>query len=101
MGKVKELPTYTEPSKGGVVLNNKAENAHAVLDKGDPKVNGPWLDDVRAAQEESYRKARKNALKKPAKKAASKKAASKSKKAQSTAVAKKAPTKKATKKSGK
>lgn len=57
-------PGYVEPSKGGAVRNNKAEGAHELLDKGDPKVNGPYLDDVRAMEEETYRKNRAALLKK-------------------------------------
>lgn len=33
------------------------ENAHEV-EKGDPKTDGPYLDDLRAAQEEEYRRQR-------------------------------------------
>lgn len=33
------------------------ENAHAVT-KGDPRIDGPYLDDIRAAQEEEYRRQR-------------------------------------------
>lgn len=33
------------------------EKAHEVS-KGDPRVNGPFLDDIRAAQEEEYRERR-------------------------------------------
>lgn len=91
---------YVEPSKGGAVLNNKAERAHALLDKGDLKVNGPYLDDVRSEQETVYRKRRKSAVKKSSKKTTSKKASSKSKKAASTPVAKKATAKKTAAKKG-
>jgi hypothetical protein len=34
------------------------ENAHARDDELDPKVNGPFLDDVRADQERAYRDSR-------------------------------------------
>lgn len=96
-----DLPTYVEPSKGGAVLSNKHEGAHVLLDKGDPKVNGPYLDDIRAAEEVSYRKARLNAAKKPAKKTASSKKKAQSKKKASAPVAvaaKKTAAKKASKK---
>lgn len=33
------------------------ENAH-VVQKGDPRIDGPYLDDIRAAQEEEYRRQR-------------------------------------------
>jgi hypothetical protein len=36
----------------------KHENAHARPDNLDPKVNGPYLDDVRREQERAYREAR-------------------------------------------
>lgn len=87
VAKTKELPTYTEPSKGGAVRSNAHHNAHELVDKGDPKVNGPYLDDVRAKEEETYRKNRKSnlrALDKKAKRSrtASKKTAAQQKKAQ-------------------
>lgn len=85
---------YTKPSKGGAVLNNKAEGAHVLLDKGDLKVNGPYLDDIRSDQEAKYRKGRAHAFKKSTKKANPKKAASKSKETTSAPVAKKTATKK-------
>lgn len=96
-----DLPTYVEPSKGGAVLSNKHEGAHVLLDKGDPKVNGPYLDDIRAAEEVSYRKARLNATKKPAKKTASSKKKAQSKKKASAPVAKVAAKKTAAKKASK
>lgn len=34
------------------------ENAHGRPDKLDPRVNGPFLDDVRREQEKAYREAR-------------------------------------------
>lgn len=34
------------------------ENAHERPEGLDPKVNGPFLDDIRRAQEEAYREAR-------------------------------------------
>lgn len=34
------------------------ENAHGRPDKLDPRVNGPYLDDVRREQEKAYREAR-------------------------------------------
>jgi hypothetical protein len=41
----------------------KHDNAHARPEGLDPKVNGPFLDDVRADQERAYRDARnKNAV---------------------------------------
>lgn len=36
------------------------KNAHGV-DKGDPRVNGPYLDDIRADQERAYRESRMHA----------------------------------------
>lgn len=48
-------------------MGTKYHNAHEVK-KGDPKLNGPYLDDVRAEQEEAYRDARKKASKKAGKK---------------------------------
>lgn len=82
----KELPTYTEPSKGAAVRSNSHDRAHELVDKGDPKVNGPYLDDVREKQEETYRKNRKTNLRAHDKKAkrsstAKKKTASQQKKA--------------------
>jgi hypothetical protein len=39
------------------------ENAHGRPDKLDPRVNGPYLDDIRREQERAYREARmKNAV---------------------------------------
>lgn len=41
------------------------EDAHKRPDDLDPKVNGPFLDDIREEQERAYREARnKNAVKK-------------------------------------
>lgn len=34
------------------------ENAHGRPDKLDPRVNGPYLDDIRREQERAYREAR-------------------------------------------
>lgn len=67
----KPAPTYVEPSKGGAVLNNKAEGAHVLVEKGDPKVNGPYLDDVRELEEKVYRTNRKKNLSRKAKNALS------------------------------
>ncbi|HEY0750375.1 MAG TPA: hypothetical protein VGD26_04435 [Chitinophagaceae bacterium] len=54
---------------GGIETGKlKHENAHARPDKLDPKVNGPFLDDVRKEQEEAYRKARNAKAVKPKKK---------------------------------
>lgn len=47
----------------GVV--NTYENAHEVI-KGDPRTDGPYLDDIRAAQEDAYREARMAAMDKAA-----------------------------------
>lgn len=85
--KTKTLPTYTEPSKGAARRSNSHHLAHELVDKGDPKVNGPYLDDVRAKEEELYRKNRKRNLSAADKKAkrsrtAAKKTAAQSKKAQ-------------------
>lgn len=41
----------------------KGPVAHAVK-KGDPRVDGPYLDDIRAEQEDARRKARKKGLSK-------------------------------------
>lgn len=38
-------------------MANNYHNAHKV-DKGNPKVNGPFLDDIRADQERAYRERR-------------------------------------------
>lgn len=84
MAKSATLPTYTEPSKGAAKRSDSHHRAHELVDKGDPKVNGPYLDDVRAKEEETYRKNRKKSLRAPVKKASSaaaKKVSSKSKKA--------------------
>lgn len=56
------LPGYVEPSKGAAVRNTVAEKSHALVDKGDPRVNGPYLDDVRELEEETYRHNRKKVL---------------------------------------
>lgn len=82
------------------VVSNSYENAHALVDKGDPRVNGPYLDDVRQAQEDEYRKKRMNELNAnvdsaektttaPKKAAKSKKAASPKKAVAKKTVAKK------------
>lgn len=42
--------TYVSPGEA-------FENAHAVT-KGDPRIDGPYLDDLRAAQEDEYRRQR-------------------------------------------
>lgn len=34
------------------------DNAHSRPEKLDPRVNGPFLDDIRREQEEAYRKSR-------------------------------------------
>lgn len=44
--------------------------AHHV-DKGDPKLNGPFLDDIRADQERAYRESRQKAAQEAVKKIAS------------------------------
>lgn len=36
--------------------------AHKLVSKGDPRHNGPYLDDIRAAAEKEYRKMRENAI---------------------------------------
>lgn len=59
------------------------DNAHSRPENLDPRVNGPFLDDIRREQEEAYRKSRmaaeqnKEEKPKPAKKAAAKKTAKK------------------------
>lgn len=50
-------------------------NAHAVK-KGDVRIDGPYLDDVRAAEEDAYREARYKANKAAATKKKGKKNAS-------------------------
>ena len=52
------------------------DQAHARQENLDPKVNGPFLDDVRAEQEEAYRTGRAKSMKaaEKKKKAAEKKA---------------------------
>lgn len=50
-------------------VSNAYENSHEVL-KGDKRHDGPYLDDIRAEQEEAYRKARHDAINAAAKKSA-------------------------------
>lgn len=68
MTEVKSKANFSE-------VSNSYERAHEVK-KGDPKFNGPYLDDIRAEQEAAYRAQREkeiNAAAKPAKKTAAKK----------------------------
>lgn len=57
-----DYPAYVDESKGAAVRSNSHNLAHELTDKGDPKVNGPYLDDVRALEEEEYRRNRKAVL---------------------------------------
>lgn len=41
-------------------VSTSYEKSHEVI-KGDPRIDGPYLDDIRAAQEEEYRNRRNNA----------------------------------------
>lgn len=75
-----DLPAYNEPSKGGAVRSDSHANAHELVDKGDPRVNGPYLDDVRAMEEERYRQNRKDRLSNVASKAKTSSAEANSKK---------------------
>lgn len=40
------------------VVSNSYDNSHELTEKGDPAVNGPYLDDLREAQEKLNREAR-------------------------------------------
>lgn len=76
------------------------DNAHGRPEKLDPRVNGPFLDDIRREQEKAYREQRmaaeKSAEKKPAAKKVEEKpkAAPKKKAAKKTSATKKAAAKK-------
>lgn len=49
-------------------VSNSYYNAHEVVEKGDARHNGPYLDDIRAKQEDSYRRQRQNQLSREEKK---------------------------------
>lgn len=89
-------------TKGAAVVSNDYKNAHALVDKGDPRTNGPYLDDIRAEQEAEYRNRRMAELNKddakPTKKAVAKKAATPKPKKATSSTAKKAVAKKTAKK---